>query len=180
MRFFLTPHPDTPCDAVAAISVDVERPEPDTLQLYYLLEGDLDWLKVPLPSPPPRRADRLWEHSCFEAFVRLPGEIGYCELNFSPSCAWAAYRFESYRARLSHLDLAEPEIAAEVAGRTVALTAAVRPGLDPDLVWEVGLSTIVEDALGERAFFALVHPAGEPDFHHRDCFVVELPPPDRR
>ncbi len=179
MRFFLTPHPDTPCDAVAAISVDVERPRPDTLQLHYLLEGDLEALRIPLSSPSPRRTDRLWEHSCFEAFVRVPGETGYSELNFSPSGAWAAYRFESYRARLSHADLAQPEIASEVAGRTVTLTAIVRPDLDPDLVWQVGLATIVEDLFGERAFFALVHPPGEPDFHHRDCFVVELPPAGR-
>ena len=180
MRFFLTPHPDTPRDAVASIAVEVARPEPDTLKLHYLLEGDLGWLRIPLPSPPPRRGDRLWEHSCFEAFVRVPGETGYRELNFSPSGAWAAYRFESYRARLSHADVAEPAIASDVAGRTVTLTAIVRPDLDPELVWEVGLATIVEDVLGERAFFALVHPPGEPDFHHRDCFVVELPPPDRR
>jgi hypothetical protein len=179
MRFFLTHHPDTPCDAVAAISVDIDRPSPDTLRLHYLLEGDLDWLKIPLPSPPPERADRLWEHSCFEAFVRVREEIGYCELNFSPSGAWAAYRFESYRARLSHVDLAPAEIASEVAGRTVMLTAIVRPDLDPDLVWEVGLATIVEDVTGERSFFALVHPPGEPDFHHRDCFVVDLPPAGR-
>ncbi len=180
MRFFLTPHKDTPCDAVASIAVDVERPAPDTLQLHYLLEGDLGALRIPLPSPPPRRADRLWEHSCFEAFVRMPGEPGYRELNFSPSGAWAAYAFESYRARLSEADIADPAIAGEVAGRTVTLTAIVQLDLDPDRIWEIGLATIVEDLFGDRSFFALHHPPGEPDFHHRDCFVVQLPPPDRR
>jgi hypothetical protein len=180
MRFFLTPHPDTPCDDVASIAVEVERPASDTLRLHYLLEGDLGALRIPLPSPPPRRADRLWEHSCFEAFVRVSGAVDYRELNFSPSGAWAAYRFESYRARLSHADLTEPAIDSDVAGRTVTLTAIVQPDLDPELVWEIGLATIVEDLFGERSFFALVHPPGEPDFHHRDCFVVQLPPPDRR
>ena len=180
MRFFLTPHPDTPCDAVAALSVEVERPEPDILSLKYLLEGDLDTLRIPLPSPPPRRADRLWEHSCFEAFVRVAGAVDYRELNFAPSGAWAAYRFESYRARMSEADVAEPAIDSDMAGRTVALSATVPLDLDPDLDWEVGLATIVEDILGERSFFALVHPPGEPDFHDRDCFVVQLPPPDRR
>ncbi len=180
MRFFLTPHPDTPRDAVASIAVEVARPEPDTLHLHYLLEGDLDALKIPLPSPPPRRANRLWEHSCFEAFVRVHGETGYRELNFSPSGAWAAYRFESYRARLSEADIADPAIASDVAGRSVTLTAALQLDLDPDLGWEIGLATIVEDMFEERSFFALVHPPGEPDFHHRDCFVVQLPPANRR
>jgi len=180
MRFLLTPHKDTPRDAVAAISVDVARPTPDMLSLRYLLDGDLGALKIPLPSPPPRRADRLWEHSCFEAFVRTPGATDYRELNFSPSCTWAAYRFESYRARLSEAALPAPEIASDVAGRTVTLSATVRPDLDPELVWEIGLAAIVEDIFGERGFWALVHPPGEPDFHHRDCFVVQLPPADRR
>ena len=180
MRFFLTHHPDTPCDDVAALSVDIDRPRPDMLTLRFLLEGDLGALKFALPSPPPRRADRLWEHSCFEAFVRAAGDTSYCELNFSPSLAWAAYRFESYRARLSEAAIAAPDIDSDVEGRTVSLSATVLPDLDPDLVWEVGLATIVEDVFGERNFFALVHPPGEPDFHHRDCFVVQLPPTDRR
>ena len=179
MRFQLTPHRNTPCDAVAAISVDVDRPRPDTLSLRYLLEGDLGALKIPLPSPL-RRSDRLWEHSCFEAFVRTPGANDYRELNFSPNRAWAAYRFESYRARLSEAAMPPPEIASEIAGRTVALSATVRPDLDPELVWEIGPATIVEDIFGKRSFWALVHPPGEPDFHHRDCFVVQLPPADRR
>ncbi len=179
MRFFLTPHPDTPRDAVASIAVEVARPMPDTLKLHYLLEGDLGWLRIPLPSLPPHRGDRLWEHSCFEAFVRVSDEAAYRELNFAPSGAWAAYRFESYRARLSEAPVA-PEIESEVEGRSVSLSARVKMDLDPERVWQVGLATIVEDLMGTRSFWALTHPPGEPDFHHRDCFVVDLPPAERR
>ena len=67
-----------------------------------------------------------------------------------------------------------------LAAAAYGVSATVPLDLDPDLDWEVGLATIVEDILGERSFFALVHPPGEPDFHDRDCFVVQLPPPDRR
>jgi hypothetical protein len=38
-----------------------------------------------------------------------------------------------------------------------------------------GLSAIIEEADGTRSYWALAHPPGEPDFHHPDCFALELP-----
>ena len=44
----------------------------------------------------------------------------------------------------------------------------------PNAAWRVGLSAVVEDA-GGVSYWALTHPAGKPDFHHPDCFALELP-----
>jgi len=41
--------------------------------------------------------------------------------------------------------------------------------------WHVGLSTIVEENNGRISYWALAHPPGKPDFHHPDCFRLELP-----
>jgi len=35
-----------------------------------------------------------------------------------------------------------------------------------------------EDTGGNRSFWALAHPSGQPDFHHPACFAAELPPAD--
>jgi hypothetical protein len=42
--------------------------------------------------------------------------------------------------------------------------------------WHLGLSAIVEDTNGGKSYWALAHPPGKPDFHHADCFTLELSP----
>ena len=35
----------------------------------------------------------------------------------------------------------------------------------------------IEEQDGRKSYWALAHPPGKPDFHHPDCFVLDLPPP---
>ena len=41
--------------------------------------------------------------------------------------------------------------------------------------WQVALTAVVETADGEVSYWSLAHPAGKPDFHHADCFCLEIP-----
>ncbi|MGD2056793.1 MAG: hypothetical protein PVJ15_08295, partial [Gammaproteobacteria bacterium] len=66
------------------------------LALGFALEGELSALRIP-EWLAPRRADHLWRHTCFEAFVMAGAGPGYREFNFSPSGEWAAYAFQGYR-----------------------------------------------------------------------------------
>src|SRR5207253_6068780 len=50
-----------------------------------------------IPEDEPGRADDLWQTTCFEAFLRRPGEESYREWNFAPSGQWAAYDLAAYR-----------------------------------------------------------------------------------
>ena len=179
MRRLLRAHPDTPCPAIASIAVEATRPAPNRIDLNYRLEGDLGAIALPQAGPV-RRGDRLWEGSCFEAFVRAGGDEGYCELNFAPSRAWAAYRFDSYRSGMTEAELPAPEIESNRGDGWITLGARVALDLPPDRAWQLGLATIVAAPGGERSFWALAHPPGEPDFHRRDCFVIDLQPPGRR
>src|SRR5687767_1847903 len=100
MRQALKLHPDSRCIAVTRIEVDVARPSPDSLLLRYFVTGKMSDLRLP-PVTAPARADELWQHTCFEAFVcALPG-AAYYEFNFAPSTQWAAYRFSGYRSGMS-------------------------------------------------------------------------------
>lgn len=49
------------------------------------------------------------------------------------------------------------------------------PAMKDDRAWVAGVSAVIEEADGTKSFWALGHPPGEPDFHHRDCFRLELP-----
>ena len=38
----------------------------------------------------------------------------------------------------------------------------------------VGLTAVVESAGGRHSYWSLRHPAGQPDFHHREGFALAL------
>jgi hypothetical protein len=173
MRVPLLIHPDFRCDAVQAISVEVARAG-SGLALRYLVEGDIEALKLPPPAAP-ARADELWRHTCLEAFAADPA--GYVEFNLAPSTQWAAYRFDSYRSGMRPADVAPPQI--EVSRRSgggFELRALIDP---PPGARRLGLAAVIEDAAGRVSYWAARHPPGKPDFHHADGFALELPAPSR-
>jgi len=62
-------------------------------------------------------------------------------------------------------------------GDRLELDAEIRPEcLPPGRSLRLGLCAVVEDAHGELTYWALRHPTGQPDFHHRDAFVLSLGP----
>src|SRR5437867_1054544 len=97
MRQALKLHPDSLCSAATQVEVEVARPRASSLLLCYFVTGKISDLRMP-PVTAAARADELWQHTCFEAFVRTSPDPGYYEFNFAPSTQWAAYRFSSYRS----------------------------------------------------------------------------------
>jgi hypothetical protein len=164
-------HPASRCDAVASIAVEVALAEPGRLLLSYRLTGWIPDLRIPSPAAS-KRADLLWEHTCFEAFLRAAAGTAYYEFNFSPSSQWAAYRLEDYRSGLTAA-AADPHV--EVRSTATELELRAKIHLPPDVVSALGLSAVIEETNGRKSYWALAHPSGEPDFHHRDCFAAQLP-----
>jgi hypothetical protein len=172
LRRTLRLHPDSRCTAVTRIDVEVTQQRAGSLLLSYVVTGTIGDLRLPPPAAPVR-ADELWRHTCFEAFVRAsPGEA-YCEFNFAPSTQWAAYRFDSYRAgRRVAVEIGTPRIEAQTAAERYALQAA----LELDVAaWRLGLAAVIEETNGNKSYWALAHPPGKPDFHHSDCLALEFP-----
>jgi hypothetical protein len=183
MRHLLKPHLDTPCPAVTSIAVEIERTQGRALSLRYVLAGRIAELAIPAPAPS-RRADELWRRTCLEAFVRPEEGEAYHEFNLSPSTEWAAYRLSGYREGLTPVaGIDAPRIEVQTSDDRLILTATIdlscAPDLAPDAPWRVGLSAVVEAADMSKSYWALAHPPGKPDFHHRDCFALRLEAPER-
>ena len=179
MRVALKQHPETPDDAVSGVEVEAVREGPQALRLRFVVGGDIDRVLWP-EKVAPGRADELWKHTCFEAFVRA-GD-GYFEFNLSPSGQWAAYGFDSYREGMRPLDGVEVRdlFRDRDDGRyeyeaTLDLDGL---GLPADRAWRLGLSAVIEEASGAKSYWALAHAPGKPDFHHADAFALDLPPSD--
>ena len=168
-------HPATPSPQIEAIEVRFARQSGNRLWLRFHAEGPLDSFILPDPAHP-IRTDGLWKTTCFEAFLRVPDMPAYVEFNLSPSDAWAAYRFDDYRIGRADLPLAEvPEIGCDASDSHFALEAVL--ALPPEWAAQplaLGLSAVIEEVGGYKSYWALAHPAGAPDFHHKDCFAAQL------
>src|SRR5207342_1224384 len=90
-------HPESRGSATARVEVEIARPRADHLVLSYVVTGRISDIRLP-PVVPSARADELWRHTCFEAFVRAASGPAYYEFNFAPSRQWATYRFDGYRS----------------------------------------------------------------------------------
>jgi hypothetical protein len=173
----LLKHPDS-CSSVAGnIEVEVMRPGVNSLVLTYIVTGKMSDVRMP-PVTVAAHRDGLWRHTCFEAFVRASSGDEYYEFNFAPSTQWAAYRFSSYRSGM--------RIAAEISTPSIEVRSSpdcytLQASLDLDslslprkALWRLGLSAVIEDISGRKSYWALMHPAGKPDFHDADSFVHEF------
>jgi hypothetical protein len=175
MREPLHPHPSHPPGAVRALTVAVDWG--GSLTLHYELHGNMDALRVP-PRAAPHRTDELWRHTCCELFIAAPGIAGYCEFNFSPGGPWAAYRFDSYRSGMRALDISAPTITTQVS--PTQLDVHVDLPLDSLQLFHgaqelhCALTAVIEEHAHVRSFWALVHAAAQPDFHHADGFALRL------
>ena len=171
----LCPHPDFAQSAIELIMVEGARSPEHTLRLRYLVIGALDRIRLAAPAPSQRR-DSLWRTTCFEMFMRTDETPGYVEANFSPSSEWAVYRFDSYRENMKPVTAdAPPRIATARDGDRFTMDVELDSSCTLSTgSFRFGLSAVIEADDGTLSYWALAHPPGGPDFHHSDCFALEL------
>ena len=174
VHFSLACHPGTPSQAIQGISAVVGTARDGNLTVAFALAGDIHSLRIPEPRTS-RRADGLWQHTCFEVFAMVGDGPGYREFNFSPSGEWAVYAFRGYRDGSEPAVELTPGIVVRRTEDRLELDAKIcQDVLPPGRRLRLGLSAVVEDADGVLSYWALRHPPGRPDFHHTDAFVLPL------
>lgn len=178
-HFELVCHPATPCPTARGLHVRLSSDRNDTLRLHYSLEAHIPRMRIPAPAAP-QRADELWRHTCFEAFITRGDASFYYEFNFAPSSQWAAYRFDGYRSGMTPVELPQPpEIAMQRAEYRLELDAFLHLGSLAELrgnsPLRLALAAVIETEEGGLSYWALKHAAGKPDFHHGEGFVADFP-----
>lgn len=175
--FRLMPHPATPGRVIDAIGCSIALTDGGDMQLRYTLEGDCSSLRLPAPAAP-LPTDGLWRHTCCELFLAQRDAPTYLEFNFAPSGAWARYAFGAERQREAGATRAfgAPRIRTIYAKDRVVLEATLPASLlapfSPERdALDLALACVIEEHDGQRAWWALRHPAAQPDFHLRAGFV---------
>jgi hypothetical protein len=167
-------HAQSPAGGIEGISVTITRGTSGEVTLTYRVSGETGALEIPARSTP-QRIDGLWKNTCFELFISNFEDETYLEYNFSPSRQWAAYQFAGYRSDMVELETKAPNIRVTQAADTLTLTATIAlPDAWRERGLRVGISTVIATKSGDISYWALAHPPGKPDFHHKDCFAVQL------
>jgi hypothetical protein len=138
----------------------------------FRIEGNVGAIKLPA-SAPSRRADNLWQTTCFEFFWQPIGGRAYREFNLSPSGLWAAYDFDSYREGMQNAPVDAIAVSCAASDTEFVLRASIVADL-PDPA-QVGLTAVIEHADGALQYWSLAFPPGKPDFHSEACrqLIVE-------
>ena len=164
-------------DTAPAIAIDgeIER-EHDRLSIEYQLKGTSQII-VPQKSDLPTRQYDLWEHTCFECFLRLQDSTKYWEFNLSPAKHWNVFRLSDYRQGLVEemiFNALPFKVSIENDSLLLNLTVDLDKIISSKAELEVGVTTVVEDKQQQLSYWALTHPVKEPDFHHPDSFIIKL------
>ena len=169
----LIAHPAFLPSSVRSVEVELTAIDGEDVLLDFRIEGE----GVVIPARrAAARADGLWNSTCLEVFLRVPGSDSYFEFNFSHSGRWAAYAFDGYRTGMRELGLGvAPHIEVDPQ-RPLDLSVALDLSDTPDVPMLASISAVIEEQDGTMSYWALAHPPGDkPDFHHADCFVIEIP-----
>lgn len=147
------------------------------LAITFTIAGRLADLIIPPPAPTPARRWLLWEATCCEFFLAIPGAADYWEFNLSPSGDWNVFHLSSYRQGIRE-ESAIADLTVLVQGQpdrlTLSLPIDLAAILPPDRPWEAAVSAVLQHTDGRFTFWALSHPAPQPDFHHRGGFLLTL------
>ena len=126
------------------------------------------------PQAAGQRRDELWTTTCFEAFLAIPDQPGYWEINLAPNGDWALYRFEGYRSGQSQQRLdSAPELALHRRHHHLRLDArlALCSWWPDDRCPELALTTVLDRGANGISHWALRHGDSRADFHDRSTFL---------
>ena len=145
--------------------------------LLALAPPGLSTLVLPSPlndgSQQGKRRDGLWTATCFEAFLALPNQSRYWEINLSPNGDWAVYSFESYRTgQQPQMLKQDPEMGIQRLHHhlRVDVRLPLAPWWSAGVCPEVNLSAVIDHGEAGLSHWAHRHQA-KADFHDRSTFL---------
>ncbi|WP_295619761.1 DOMON-like domain-containing protein [Chamaesiphon sp. GL140_3_metabinner_50] len=182
-EFKLIPFPTQALLPKLELSGRIDR-QNELLSIEYQLQGDLAILltsgstnAIDPPKALPSRKFELWEATCFEFFIGIPGNSNYWEFNLAPNGDWNVFHLDDYRQGLQN-ELAFVTLPFEIDRQANSLLLTLIFDLNkiipPERPLEISVTTVIKSQQHEMSYWALTHPGTEPDFHRRDSFIIKI------
>jgi hypothetical protein len=172
----LQPFSKDPSTPPVELTATIDRND-NILSIEYHLSGELNTLIIPSATVVPTRKSLLWEHTCFEFFLGVPGIPEYWEFNLSPAGDWNIFHLDNYRQGLQEelaFNCLPLEISLQPSSLVLKLELDLGHIFDPQQNLEVSVTSVIEPHRGEISYWAASHTGENPDFHLRDSFSVSL------
>jgi hypothetical protein len=148
------------------------------LSLHYSLKGRIEQVLLPPASRHPSRRDELWRFTCLEFFLAIKSQPGYWEFNMSPSGDWNVYRMDAYRKIGFREEIAILQLPFDFRKDTekfmLDVAVDLTPILSPGQELQLAIAAIIQTKDNNETYWALAHPASQPDFHARESFTLQL------
>jgi hypothetical protein len=147
-----------------------------TVHVVCSMQGELEKISIPAPAQVAARRNQLWENTCLECFIAEKSSESYWEVNLSPAGDWNIYRFDAYRQGMREENIVSAlpmQVRRQPRRLHLSCTidlAAIGLAQSP---LAMGLAAVIRCNDGQRTYWAPIHPAPQPDFHHRDSFILE-------
>lgn len=146
------------------------------LALHYSLTGDIEDVLFPPLSLKPSRKDELWQSTCFEFFLAIREQPAYWEFNLSPSGDWNVYQMDAYRRIGFREETAFSQLPFKFRNESdrylLDLSLDLPSLLGSGQEWEMAVTAVIQTKDGRETYWALKHPASQPDFHLREGFTL--------
>jgi hypothetical protein len=155
------------------------------LSIEYQLQGDLNSIAIDPLIISPSRQPELWQETCFEFFIGVPGDRNYWEFNLSPSGEWNVFHLDDYRQGLREeaafsslpftVERRENSLLLRLkfdVSKIISLAQPLETIIERDL--EISVTAVIKSTQDEVSYWALTHIGKEADFHLRDSFILKL------
>lgn len=175
---------DTSVAPSIGLSVKVDR-RGSELQVIYQMTGEAETIALPSINLFPERRTGLWEMTCFEFFLAVPGTEGYWEINLSPAGHWNVFRLDGYRSGFRE-EKRIVELLVQFPVQFPVQCGPALPGFSLKTVFDLNLlgignreidlsvTAVIAEVSGAVSYWALCHRGKTADFHLRDSFVMTL------
>ena len=155
----------------------IDRDGRNILSIAYQLQGDLTAVAIESPNPAPSRQFELWEATCFEFFIGIPGQPNYWEFNLSPTGNWNVFALDNYRQGLrNEIAFTSLPIAIERSANSLLLSSTIDLSkiISATQSLEMSVTTVIKSSQHELSYWALTHTGAAADFHSRDTFILKI------
>lgn len=157
------------------VHADVQLISADTIELTYTWVDNKKWIHFEF-QPVGNRAMKLWEQTCFEAFVQPVGDKKYFEINLTINKSWNVFEFSDYRIPQPPQEFAGAELI-QVLIQDNQMKAQIKfKGVKFDRI-KVSLCSVVILKNKSVTYWSNRHAEQKPNFHHFDSFTIERKAP---
>lgn len=157
------------------IEADLQFITADTVELTYSWTDKKKWIHFEF-QPAGNRVSKLWEQTCFEAFIQPVGSKRYFEINLTINKSWNAFEFSDYRnpqppnefsgAELIHISIKDHQLKAQIKFEGVKFN-----------VIKASLCSVIFLKNKSVTYWSTRHADQKPNFHHFDSFTIERKAP---